>query len=133
MMIKTALTSVTLAEAGGLSVLGIAIVFAMLVALMVVVVLLARVFKEKKNKTVHEESTAAAVSAAPVVRQASTTQPVSAAQPATANNEPAPGSAGVIKLYDVPEKQAAMVMAIVANHLNVPLNQLRFKSIKRVD
>lgn len=45
----------------------------------------------------------------------------------------APGSAGGIKLYDTPERDAAMVMAIVANNLGKPLNELRFLSIKRID
>ena len=42
----------------------------------------------------------------------------------------APGSAGQIKLYDVEPKTAAMVMAIVADKLQKPLNELRFISIK---
>ena len=44
----------------------------------------------------------------------------------------APGSAGEVKLFNVPDKDAAMLMAIVANKLNKPLNELRFKSIKEV-
>lgn len=42
----------------------------------------------------------------------------------------APGSAGQIKLYDVEPKTAAMIMAIVADKLQKPLNELRFISIK---
>ena len=44
----------------------------------------------------------------------------------------APGTAGEVKLYDVPDKEAAMIMAIVANKMQKPLNELRFKSIKEV-
>ena len=44
----------------------------------------------------------------------------------------APGSAGEVKLFNVPDKDAAMLMAIVAHKLNKPLNELRFKSIKEV-
>ena len=44
----------------------------------------------------------------------------------------APGSAGEVKLSNVPDKDAAMLMAIVAHKLNKPLNELRFKSIKEV-
>ena len=44
----------------------------------------------------------------------------------------APGSAGEVKLYNVPDKEAAMIMAIVANKMQRPLNELRFKSIKEV-
>ena len=42
------------------------------------------------------------------------------------------GSAGEVKLHDVPDRTAAMLMAIVANKLGKPLNELRFKSIKEV-
>ncbi len=44
----------------------------------------------------------------------------------------APGSAGKLKLYDTPPKTAAMLMAIVANTMGKPLNELRFISIKEV-
>lgn len=44
----------------------------------------------------------------------------------------APGSAGRLKLHNVPPKTAAMVMAIVADRLGKPLNELRFISIKEV-
>ena len=45
----------------------------------------------------------------------------------------APGSAGGVKLYDVEPKTAAMLMAIVADKLGKPLNELRFISIKEVE
>ena len=44
-----------------------------------------------------------------------------------------PGSAGELKLHDVEPKTAAMLMAIVANTLVKPLNELRFISIKEVE
>ena len=44
----------------------------------------------------------------------------------------APGTAGKLKLHDVEPKTAAMVMAIVADKLGKPLNELRFISIKEV-
>ena len=45
----------------------------------------------------------------------------------------APGTAGKLKLHDVEPKTAAMVMAIVADKLGKPLNELRFISIKEVN
>ena len=42
------------------------------------------------------------------------------------------GTAGELKLHDVDPKSAAMIMAIVADKLDKPLNQLRFLSIKEV-
>ena len=44
----------------------------------------------------------------------------------------APGSAGQLKLHSVEPKTAAMLMAIVADKLGKPLNELRFISIKEV-
>ena len=45
----------------------------------------------------------------------------------------APGSAGKLKLYNVEPKTAAMIMAIVADKLQKPINELRFISIKEVE
>ena len=45
----------------------------------------------------------------------------------------APGSAGKLKLHNVEPKTAAMLMAIVADKLGKPLNELRFISIKEVE
>lgn len=53
--------------------------------------------------------------------------------PAEAPKRPAaPGSAGQVKLHGVEPKTAAMLMAIVANKMGKPLNELRFTSIKEV-
>ena len=63
---------------------------------------------------------AAPAAAAPAVAEETSAAPV------------APGSAGRLKLYDTPPKTAAMVMAIVADRLGKPINELRFISIKEV-
>ena len=65
-------------------------------------------------------------------------EPVSAPAPAPvpvkAPPKPAaPGSAGQVKLHGVPPKPAAMLMAIVADKMGKPLNELRFISIKEVE
>ena len=44
----------------------------------------------------------------------------------------APGSAGQVKLHGVPPKTAAMLMAIVADKMGKPINELRFISIQEV-
>ena len=44
----------------------------------------------------------------------------------------APGTAGELKLHNVPDKTAAMLMAIVAHKTGKPLNQLRFRSIREI-
>lgn len=62
---------------------------------------------------------------APAVRN--TAVPAAPAAPVRA-----PGSAGKLKLHDVEPKTAAMLMAITADKLGKPLNELRFLSIKEV-
>ena len=57
-------------------------------------------------------------------------EPISVAAPS--QPAAAPGSAGQIKLNNVDPRTAAMVMAIVADKLEKPLNELRFISIKEV-
>ena len=60
--------------------------------------------------------------------------PVAASVPAEASARPvAPGSAGQIKIHNVEPKTAAMLMAIVADKMGKPLNELRFISIKEVE
>lgn len=44
----------------------------------------------------------------------------------------AEGTAGQLKLHTVDPKTAAMLMALVADSVNKPLNELRFISIKEV-
>lgn len=58
-------------------------------------------------------------------------EPVVIPTPAQEPERPsAPGSAGQVKLHGVEPKTAAMLMAIVADKLGKPLNELRFISIK---
>ena len=54
------------------------------------------------------------------------------AAPAPVAAPAAPGTAGQLKTYDVPAKTCAMLMAIVADKMGKPLNELRFISIKEV-
>ena len=95
------------------AVMGYGVVFFGLVLLMCVIILLGSIMTARK--------------AAPAAQSAGETAPAPKADlPA------APGSAGEVKLFDVPDKEAAMVMAIVADKMGKPLNELRFKSIKEV-
>ena len=59
--------------------------------------------------------------------------PAVAAEAPKAEIPAAPGSAGQLKLHNVEPKTAAMLMAIVADKLGKPLNELRFISIKEVN
>ena len=113
-------------QAAVLALLGYAVVFFGLILLMCVVIVMGKIFIAKDKK-------AAAKGAAAVKAAAPAAAPVAAPAPAApAAPVAAPGSAGQLKLYDVPPKTAAMIMAIVANQMGKPLNELRFISIKEV-
>ena len=107
------LINISVGAALAYSVLGFAIVFFGLILLMIVIKIMEAVMNAFKKK-----ETAPA--------------PAAAAPAAPAPKTLGPGSAGEVKLYNVPDKEAAMIMAIVANKMNKPLNELRFKSIKEV-
>ena len=64
--------------------------------------------------------------------RAETTPAPAVEAPAPAAAPAAPGSAGELKLYDTDPRTAAMLMAIVADELQTPLNELRFLSIREI-
>ena len=99
------------------AVLGYLVVFIGLTLLMIVVVVVGKIMYSKAKK-------ANAKSAAPAAAPA-------AAAPVT-SKKLAPGRAGDVKIYDTDPRDAAMIMAIVADKLGKPLNELRFRSIKEV-
>lgn len=103
-------------DAGITALFGYIVVFAGLLILMGVMYCMSYFFKTKENAKVTE-----------------TPNPEMKTQPAPEIKKPvAPGSAGKIKLYDVPDKEAAMIMAIVADTMKKPINELHFISIKEV-
>ena len=53
--------------------------------------------------------------------------------PAKKQGVPALGSVGEIALHGVPDRTAALIMAIVADELQAPLNELRFISIREIE
>lgn len=111
--------SVSIPQALLYSLVGFLIVFVALVLLMVVINIMAALMKRGKKSE-------AAVAAGPVASAA-------AAPTASASGMvPAPGSLGEIMLNGVSEKTAAMAMAIIADELKTPLNELRFISIKKL-
>ena len=63
---------------------------------------------------------------------ATAVQPAATTTPATGKMVAAPGSFGEIQLHNVEDKTAAMLMAIVADEIKTPLNQLRFLSIRQL-
>ena len=115
-------TKMEIGDAAITAAFGYSVVFFGLVILMCVLYCTGAYFKSKDEK-----EKAAAKAAAP---KPAKTAP---AAPAPAADKPkAPGSAGHIKLHDVPDKDAAMIMAIVADKMQKPINELHFISIKEV-
>ena len=110
-------SDITIGEAGVYALLGYAVVFFGIILLMAVVIAVGKYFASKDARLA-AAAAAAAQAAAPAVPAA----PKAAA----------PGSAGALKLHDVEPKTAAMLMAIVADKMGKPLNELRFISIKEV-
>ncbi|MDE6788692.1 MAG: OadG family protein [Ruminococcus sp.] len=111
-------TKMDIGDAAITAVFGYVVVFFGLVLLMCVLYITGSVFSNREKKAAAEEKSAAEKPAETV--------------PAPKKVPPAPGSAGHIKLHDVPDKEAAMIMAIVADTLHTPLNELHFISIKEV-
>lgn len=107
----TDMVNLSVANAGITAVLGYLVVFVGLILLMLVVMLMGKIMVAQNKKAAAETSSAT---------------------PAPAAAKPAPGTAGGLKLYDTDPRDAALVMAIVADTLGKPLNELRFISIKEV-
>lgn len=112
-MILTNAIDITLGDAGITALLGYGVVFFGLILLMIVVILLGKAFVAAEKRS------------APA--------PVAATPAPVAEAKPAPGSAGGVKLYNVEPRTAAMLMAIVADKMGRPINELRFISIKEVE
>ena len=109
------LVNISIPNAAGYALLGYLVVFLGLVMLMCVIFLMGKVMHREPKAAPAAAAPVAAPAAAPVVKAA-----------------PAPGSAGDFKLYNTDPRDAAMVMAIVADTLGKPLNELRFISIREV-
>ena len=106
------LINISIPNAGIIALLGYLVVFLGLVMLMVVVMVMGKIMVARAKKAQAVVAEAAPVEAVPKAE--------------------APGTAGELKLYDTDPRDAAMIMAIVADTLQKPLNQLRFISIKEV-
>ena len=88
----------------GNSLIGFLLVFLVLIVLMAFIAVMNRIFSRKPQK-----------------------------EPQTAEQSEMPKEIPEVKLYNVSERDAAMVMAIVADESGIPLNELRFISIREVE
>ena len=106
------LINISIGDAAMTALLGYAVVFIGIIMLMILVMFVGDLmFKSARRKAAKAPAAAPAAPAAPAA---------------------APGTAGELKLYDTDPRDAAMVMAIVADKLGKPINELRFKSIREV-
>ena len=110
---------ISIPTAAGTAMLGYLVVFFGLVLLMVVLLVMGAIFKKKKARAEAANAIPAPDKAAPVLVLDNTLPKAS-------------GTAGELKLYDTDPRDAAMIMAIVADSLGKPLNELRFISIREV-
>lgn len=116
--ISALLTELTIGEAAKTALFGYLVDFGGLVLLMAVLYCTGAYFKSRDKKKVEAEKNVTRENAA-----------APAPQPEA---KLAPGSAGHIKLYNVSDREAAMIMAIVADKMQTPLHELHFISIKEV-
>ena len=122
MMLASTLDNIGIMDAAIVALLGYAVVFFGLILLMGVIIIMGKAFMAKDAKAAAKAAAAKETLAAVPV----------AAPAAPAAPQLAPGTAGQLKLHDVEPKTAAMIMAIVADTMGKPLNELRFISIKEV-
>ena len=122
MMLTSSLVNIGIMDAAVVALLGYAVVFFGLILLMCVIIVMGKAFMAKDKKAAAKAAAAKeTLAAVPVAAPAAPAAPVLA-----------PGTAGQLKLHDVEPKTAAMIMAIVADKMGKPLNELRFISIKEV-
>ena len=109
----------TLSRAALISLVCIAIVFLILGILAVFVKIMGFGFDR-----LHETRRRKMAAAAP--------RPVAAPSEKSGAPLPADTSEGTLKLIDVTEEEAAVIMAVVSHRSGIPLNRLQFNSIKCV-
>jgi Na+-transporting methylmalonyl-CoA/oxaloacetate decarboxylase gamma subunit len=121
MMLASTLDNIGIVDAAVVAVLGYAVVFFGLILLMGVIIIMGKAFMAQDKKAAAKAAAAKEILAS-----------VPVATPAAPESPAAPGTAGQLKLHDVEPRTAAMIMAIVADKMGKPLNELRFISIKEV-
>lgn len=115
-LVNNAMVDITVGTAAITAVLGYAVVFFGLVLLMGVIIFVGKIMVSARKK-----------------KAASNAQdPVPVTEAAAAEPVYATGAAGKLALHEVDPKTAALLMAIVADKMGKPINELQFKSIREV-
>ena len=117
-----------------LAVIGVVIVFIVLIALMLIVTAVGKIFdgSEKLQKE-HPEWGEKIADVKSKMMFWKKFQKQAPAEEGAVSEPLAIGTCGELKLINTEERDAAMIMAIVADTTGTPLNELRFKSIKRLE
>ena len=103
----------TVLESLGVDAFGFSIVFVVLIALSLVIKITSKIVSAMQKKVSVKENKQ------PEVKSIS--------QPTVQSAQYADGE---LRLFDVDEKTAALIMAIVSDESQIPLTQLQFKSIR---
>lgn len=121
-----AVESVTIGESFALAGVSMGIIIGVLAAIMVLIYLMSGAFKlmEKYNPELKAKIDSLFKKKGEEVK----TEPEAKKDAPTA-----PGSCGELVLKKVKDRDAALIMAIVADQMQTPLNELRFKSISLVE
>lgn len=109
--------NVSMLESVYILLMGMIIVFIVLFLLMGMIAVIRNLTRKVSGPSSEATAESAPAASAPV-----------ASKPLLAS-----GSCGSVQLFDVPDQTAALVMALVAEQLKAPLNELRFISIKETD
>jgi len=114
-----------------LALIGVVVVFIVLILLMLIVTLVGKIFDgSEKLKEKHPEWNDKVQN---LKAKMTFWKKDKKEETETVEQPLAKGTCGELKLINTDERDAAMIMAIVADQTNTPLNELRFKSIKRVE
>ena len=121
-------------DAALLALIGIAIVFVVLILLMLIVQLEGKIFEgSEKLREKHPEWSEKIQNGKQKMTFWKKKEQKQEEDTQNQEKQYAQGTCGELKLINTDERDAAMIMAIVADETNTPLNELRFKSIKRVE
>lgn len=128
-LLAARLTNVTFGDSLMIALIGTTLVFLILILLMYIIQLMGKAISAQQTGKLTFLSKLFARKSAPAPAAIEADNIVAP----TEGVRIAKGSGGQLTLINTEERDAAMIMAIVADATQTPLNQLYFKSIKRID
>ena len=125
-----AIESVTIGESFALAGVSMSIIMAVLACIMLLIYVMSAIFKFMEK---HNPEFKAKIDNFFTKKSQKTDEVEDAEVSENKDVVTARGSCGNITLTKVTDREAAMIMAIVADQMQTPLNELRFKSIKKIE